>query len=1010
MSQPPLPPNGQYPSRPTSGPRPPTRPGLPISGGTPATGNPSPGGPQFANRPPYPGPPGSRPPSQQRPPNGQYPRPSQPGMPPAPVNQYPRPPSGFSPQQHLGNLQQHPGIPQHAVGNPQRPLSGPNQPYPQRPSGSMPVPQPQTMNNLSNQMDGMSLAPPSSNERTSKPRQRYANDPSLAPAVDMAPPNYGHQGTGRVGGTGPQPAPLGQGGYNVPPVPIPGSGHPDSMAQKPRIDPNQAPSVVDVQALDQQEFANEPFYTLSRTLVPRASSDFCAVDNGNANPKFLRLTAGNLPVSRELADSIQLPLALVIQPLAELRPDEVPIPEVDCGPEGPLRCTRCKGYINPSVVFISGGRKYICNLCRFENEVPEAYFCNLDMNGRRLDADHRPELKHGSVEFVATEEFCHRPPTAASIVFAIDVSWSAIQNGTLLQATQTIQNVLYGSGNGLSSSVRFGIITFDRNVHVYNLNPSLDQAQMLIMSDANEPFVPLSEGFLVDPYESRHVIEPLLSSLPSMFGSNRISEAALGAALQCAQLSLNDVGGRIFAFQSTMPSSGIGSVKPRDNIKAFGTDKEKPLFESTDPFYEKLGEACVTTGVSVDLFITTNTYVDIATIGTTSYMTNGSVYFYPGFTMQKNGFKLNEDLCKLARRTFGCNGVLRVRCSDGILIDQHLGNFFMRNSSDVELACIDSEKTVTVILQHEGGKLDEKLDISFQVALLYTRSDGQRRIRMHNLSVPVTTLAGNLFKYADVDCLINVMGKMAVSATLETNLKSVRERLTERCVRVLTAYRQNCAQGTPAGQLILPENLKLLPVLTNSLLKTQALRSGMDVSLDLRLQQMKNWKSLSVNQSIALLYPRLAALHTMTPDVGSPDSHGRVLLPTFTRLSYPFMDSEGAYLLENGHLMQLWLGRKVDPNLLSAVFGVNSLEQVDSNLTELPRLENPFSEQVHQVIQELRRQRAHGMPFSIVRQQLDASEVSFANLLVEDKNLENPSYIDYLCLVHRNIQTEVNRS
>lgn len=61
---------------------------------------------------------------------------------------------------------------------------------------------------------------------------------------------------------------------------------------------------------------------------------------------------------------------------------------------------------------------------------------------------------------------------------------------------------------------------------------------MLVMADPKDPFVPLSEGFLVDPQESRHVIEYLLDSLPTMFGNNRVSEAALGAALKCAQLAL----------------------------------------------------------------------------------------------------------------------------------------------------------------------------------------------------------------------------------------------------------------------------------------------------------------------------------------------------------------------------------------------------------------------------------------------------------------------------------------
>ena len=35
--------------------------------------------------------------------------------------------------------------------------------------------------------------------------------------------------------------------------------------------------------------------------------------------------------------------------------------------------------------------------------MPEHYFCNLDHTGRRHDLHMRPELTHGSVEYVATQ-------------------------------------------------------------------------------------------------------------------------------------------------------------------------------------------------------------------------------------------------------------------------------------------------------------------------------------------------------------------------------------------------------------------------------------------------------------------------------------------------------------------------------------------------------------------------------------------------------------------------------
>lgn len=78
------------------------------------------------------------------------------------------------------------------------------------------------------------------------------------------------------------------------------------------------------------------------------------------------------------------------------------IPVIDFGESGPVRCERCKAYVNPFMQFIEGGRKFTCNLCKFTTDVPAQYFSNLDMSGRRVDLQYRPELQFGSVEFIAT--------------------------------------------------------------------------------------------------------------------------------------------------------------------------------------------------------------------------------------------------------------------------------------------------------------------------------------------------------------------------------------------------------------------------------------------------------------------------------------------------------------------------------------------------------------------------------------------------------------------------------
>lgn len=82
----------------------------------------------------------------------------------------------------------------------------------------------------------------------------------------------------------------------------------------------------------------------------------------------MRATLRTLPKTHDLVRDTHLPFGLVVQPLAALHPEDEPVPLArSTGLDGPVRCNRCKGYINPACRFTDGGRKFVCNLCGFEN-------------------------------------------------------------------------------------------------------------------------------------------------------------------------------------------------------------------------------------------------------------------------------------------------------------------------------------------------------------------------------------------------------------------------------------------------------------------------------------------------------------------------------------------------------------------------------------------------------------------------------------------------------------------
>ena len=78
--------------------------------------------------------------------------------------------------------------------------------------------------------------------------------------------------------------------------------------------------------------------------------------------------------------------------------------------------------------------------------------------------------------------------------------------------------------------------------------------------------------------------------------------------------------------------------------------------------------------------------------------------------------------------------------------------------TDLEFGTLDADKAVAALIKHDG-KLDDKRDAYFQCAVLYTSATGERRVRLHNIAVPVTQVMANVFRYADMDTTITYCAK-----------------------------------------------------------------------------------------------------------------------------------------------------------------------------------------------------------------------------------------------------------
>jgi protein transport protein SEC24 len=817
----------------------------------------------------------------------------------------------------------------------------------------------------------------------------------------------------------------------------------EAVATQGRVDPEQIPGVPRSRDVAAQYYLNNVYPTMEKHTPPVAAVPFVAHDQGNSSPKFARLTINNVPSTAESLNSTALPLGLVLQPLAPLQEGEQPIPVLDFGEAGPPRCRRCRTYINPFMMFRSGGNKLVCNMCNFPNDVPPEYFAPTDPSGIRVDRMQRPELMMGTVEYLVPKEYWVKEPVGLRWLFLIDVTQEAVNRNFISAVCEGIMDALYGSqddptngvedgedatvGRKLPAESKIGIITFDKEVHFYNLSSRLEQAQMMVMTDLEDPFVPLSEGLFVDPYESKDVISSLLHQLPTLFSNIKNPEPALLPTLNAALAALSATGGKIVCSLSTLPTWGPGRLILRDDGKGRDTDAEKRLFTTEHPGFKKTASTMVSSGIGVDFFLAAagGGYMDIATIGHISAMTGGEVFFYPNFLAARDTLKFTTELKHAITRETGYQALMKVRCSNGLQVSSYHGAFLQNAfGADLEIGTIDADKALGVIFSYDG-KLDLKLDAHFQAALLYTTASGQRRVRCMNLVAGVSEVATETMRTVDQDAVVNIIAKEASSKMAEKSLKDIRAGITEKTIDILAGYRKNFSGSHPPGQLVLPENLKEFAMYMLSLIKSRAFKgepeqtpsllaqinrvrrlsiSGGVEPTDRRVHSARFMQSCGTTELALYLYPRIYPLHNLTAEDCFPNPEtGQLVLPPTLRASYARVEEGGVYIIDNGQIILIWLHAQVSPNLLEDLFGpdTTSLSSLSPTLSELPVLETHLNAQVRNLLQYLSTVRgSKAATIQLARQGLDGSEFEFARMLVEDRNNEaQVSFHSLVCFI-----------
>ncbi|XP_068147160.1 protein transport protein Sec24A [Drosophila tropicalis] len=830
--------------------------------------------------------------------------------------------------------------------------------------------------------------------------QAYAQQTALPPPPTLQPPPP----TGGVFGVQqPNQAPL---QYQTQPPPPPvqqpyGASNPAAAAASPM---QFAPMNVTQQGFSQlwgqdtiDLMQNRHILSPATLQAPKIVLHNQFQESINCSPNIMRCTLTKIPESNSLLQKSRLPLGIVIHPFRDVNS----LPVIQC--INIVRCRLCRTYINPFVYFVDS-KMWKCNLCYRVNELPEDF--QFDPATKTYgDVTRRPEVRSSTIEFIAPSEYMLRPPQPAMYLFLFDVSIIAQQSGYLETACATLSRHLDEMPGDARTQV--GFICYDSFVHFYSMADGLNQPHEMTLLDIDDPFLPRPDSLLVNLKECKELVKDLLKQLPKRFAHTHDPGSALGAALQVAFKLMQASGGRITVFQSCLPNKGPGSLEPREDPNNRSSKDVAHLNPATD-FYKRYALECSGYQIACDLFLMNQQYSDMATISGISKHSGGCVHHFPLYQKSKPHMVDSFRMCfkRYLTRKIGFEAVMRIRCTRGLQVHTFHGNFFVRSTDLLSLPNVNPDAGFGMQISYEENLSDVKT-ICFQAALLYTNSEGERRIRVHTVCLPVTASLPEVMHSADTEAIIGLLSKMAVDRSIASNLSDARDAFINATIDVFNAFKiaQNLPSGQ-SGQLIAPRSLALMPMYILAMLKHPAFRVGTSTRLDDRVYAMDCMKTLPLDQLMKYVYPELYKIdaliyHARNSNVSSNQQEDEddddEPLPDLPRLqlSAEHLDSRSIFLMDCGTLIMLYVGLNVPVDVLEAVLDISSTAELADYVYGLPTVASAENDVLKRFILRLNYDKPYGPLVQIIRD-TSLAKGMFIERLTDDRSESSLSYYEFL--------------
>ena len=756
----------------------------------------------------------------------------------------------------------------------------------------------------------------------------------------------------------------------------------------------------------------------------------------NSSPNYISCSSDIYPSNEEISSKLGIPIILFLSPLSQSE-SQSPISLVNYGPNDIPRCKNknCDIFLNPFVKFIDNGERWICNFCGEKNDTEDYYFSDLDKNGERLDVDTKPELCCGSYEFVANKSYYkkNKCPTRAFFMFLFDTSLNSINSGFLEACIEgvkdAINNDIFYNGN----DVNISIITYDSEICFYSCGEKFAQPQMLIVTD--EPtFLPTSKiNLILNIEDDKDKILQILDLIQSTFNPNNINlknhvkdSNKIFSALNNGYLLGKNLGGKILIFSA---SNSLGKLPKMVGGVDKNSTKEQIAYSCHDnKQIEVMGINLTNENISVDLFISADKNINLLTLNQLCDFTNGNLYFYRKFDFNLHYKNIFNQIRKVLSRPIIWEGLNKIKFSNGCRITNFISPLLILKNELFVFPTVDAEQSYIFNIGYgkqnddennpENNKNSNNISLNninknnnfiyIQNSLLYSYGNGKRRIRIHNLCLPLCNNPKIILESMNSEIIANYYVKLTID-------KLYKSKAFANSIIYTESQFRSFIDKVFLHLNKLPDNLSYLPYYIIGLFKNRLFcKNEIDENFDIDLSNYYRNKLLKMNTKEVLSYiiPTIYYLNDIEKNksVGKYDEEsGMFNLPPNINLTKNQMKDDGLYLIDIGYLLILFIGKKINKNILQILFGINQFD-INLKITENIFLEekNNFKEKIMTIVNYLREEKSNFQNLIFVFEGTEGEKLVH-ECLIEDNNCKW-FYMNYEKFYKKYIEDSLNVS